>query len=79
MLERKQEELEEEFKMLDCNDESGEEDACEDMSGTYTDGDRSPGDGDSAKSDGKIPAKKNQSTQTNMKGSKKQVGNADHF
>ena len=73
MLERKQEELEKEFKMLDCNDESDEEDTCEDMS------DRCPGDGDSAKSDGKIPGKKNQSTQTNMKGNKKQVRNIDHY
>ena len=63
MLDKKQEELEDEFKMLDCI--NGDEDTCKD-----TCVDRSPGDGDSAKSD---PIKKNQSTQTNMKNNKKQV------
>ena len=66
MLDKKQEELEDEFKMLDCIDgDACDEDTCKDLCV-----DRSPGDGDSTKSD---PIKKNQSTQTNMKNNKKQV------
>ena len=66
MLDKKQEELEEEFKMLDCiNGDACDEDTYKDLCV-----DRSPGDGDSTKSD---PIKKNQSTQTNMKNNKKQV------